>query len=105
MALHDDPEHPANLPYTTRVKVEHPELQPERQKRYRGIAYGFTPWTTPCEIPYLGLQNFEWILKRQTIGDASRYLSDVVRPRPPFRLPRPFYSQLLRATASIPRRI
>ncbi|KAJ7447072.1 hypothetical protein B0H11DRAFT_1878894 [Mycena galericulata] len=110
LAVYLDKKHRANWAIRNQAKV--PIVQPKiKWRRPPNVAktYTDTPWNCSFINPHPQRQNIEWIVKHggEYIVEASRYLSNVVSPPPPpFRVPRPFYSRLLRAsTAFIRRRI
>jgi len=110
LALSLNLEHPANRPWTPKVKVVQPKLVPTREPTLsdHDWLYRKRPFTYSYMSPHHERQNIEWIVRHggQLVADASRYLSSVVRSPPPFHLPPPFYAPLLRAsTAFIRRRI
>ncbi|KAJ6618868.1 hypothetical protein B0H10DRAFT_2217357 [Mycena sp. CBHHK59/15] len=79
------------------------------QTRYRTRQY-FSPLEKHTYLtPHHTSNDVSWILRhwRHDIAEASRYLSSVVHPRPPpiRRLPRPFYSPLLRASPAFVGRV
>ncbi|KAJ7494434.1 hypothetical protein B0H11DRAFT_1802755 [Mycena galericulata] len=108
LALIGDPLHPMNhsVPPEERVKLVQPRIAwhiPSTTLRL----YSETPWTQPNLTPHPTPNNIQWLVEHsgEDIVNASRYLSGVVRPPPPpFRLPRPFYSPLLRTATAFARR-
>ncbi|KAJ6581566.1 hypothetical protein B0H19DRAFT_512446 [Mycena capillaripes] len=100
--------HPANK----RIKPSHKttiEQLPFR-KRDKETQFGDSAWASVYKrrfiTPHPTRNNIRWILEHagEHFTNASRFLSLDHRPAPPpFRLPRPFYSPLLRASAAFVR--
>ncbi|KAF8216571.1 hypothetical protein K438DRAFT_1747778 [Mycena galopus ATCC 62051] len=110
LMLHNDPRHHAN-----KVKEEPPPPPPppvplfypgRRRRFYHANSVSmFNSRFIPSRVYHYN--DMQWVLKHapKDIAAASRYLSSVEPPpSPPFYLPRPFYSTLLRASAAFVRR-
>ncbi|KAJ7221544.1 hypothetical protein GGX14DRAFT_430093 [Mycena pura] len=115
LALTRDKSHPGDRPLLQKVDIHQPRIAQKpghgklSRQRFRNKTGEF--WEVvhdPMFIPpHSAHNNISWILKHANdyFADASRYLSSVVDPPPPpFRLPRPFYSSVLRASTSFIRR-
>ncbi|KAJ7755042.1 hypothetical protein DFH07DRAFT_959608 [Mycena maculata] len=108
-----DPSHRASHIVRPSHRVKIPQSKPPDKelslqmivKRYRKTV-GVKPRGSVWVLPSAACNNTAWVVKHaeQEIANASRYLSSVIRPPPPFRLPRPFYAPSLRATAAFVRR-
>ncbi|KAJ7724975.1 hypothetical protein DFH07DRAFT_946262 [Mycena maculata] len=101
-----DPLHPASHKVREKVSIMQVTLPPVRHPLKTNRFFSRPPGRPVWILPSPACNNTAWVVEHaeQEIANASRYLSSVVRPPLPFRLPRPFYAPSLRATAAFVRR-